>query len=230
MKASKPAQTEHQSTWEGDSLPPLRIVGEKPSVSSAGYAPNPNSVAPTTHTSSVVTLKAPAAPQSSSSSSWILRHLLILACVAAFSLPAYYLASRFIVTAVVIQGRSMNPTLEDGQRYYLNRWRYLFLPPERGDLVVIKDPGHVDYAVKRIVGKPQDWLNLRDGRIFVNGRRLNEPYLPAGTRTDAPDMQEKWIRLGENQYYVLGDNRQASEDSRFYGVVRSQQILGILVK
>jgi signal peptidase I len=160
----------------------------------------------------------------------LFRHLLILACVAAFSLPAYYLASRFIVTAVVIQGKSMTPTLKDGERYYLNRWRYAFIPPSRGDLVVIKDPGHADFAVKRIIAKPGDWVNIRDGNIYLNGKRLDEPYLPTGTRTDAPDMKEKWIRLGHGQYYVLGDNRRASEDSRFYGVVHRAQILGILVK
>jgi signal peptidase I len=161
---------------------------------------------------------------------WLWRHLLVLACVAAFSLPAYFLASRYIVTAVVIQGRSMTPTLKDGDRYYLNRWRYLFLKPNRGDLVVIKDPGHSDFAVKRIVAKPKDWLNIRDGNIFLNGKRLDEPYLPTGTRTDAPDMKEKWIQLGQDQYYVLGDNRTASEDSRYYGVIHRAQILGILVK
>ena len=163
-------------------------------------------------------------------STWLLRHVLVLLCVAAFSLPAYFLASRFIVTAVVIQGRSMTPTLKDGERYYLNRWRYLFMAPERGDLVVIKDPGHSDFAVKRIVAKPKDWLNIREGNIFLNGRRLEEPYLATGTRTDLPDMKEKWVQLGENQYYVLGDNRKASEDSRFYGVIHREEVLGVLVK
>jgi signal peptidase I len=164
------------------------------------------------------------------SRSWLVRQLVILFCVAAFSLPAYFIASRFVVTAVVIQGRSMTPTLNDGDRYYLNRWRYLFVSPERGDMVVIKDPGHSDYAVKRIVAKPKDWLNIREGKIYLNGKRLDEPYLPTGTRTDSPDLKEKWIQLGEDQYYVLGDNRKSSEDSRYYGVIRGTEILGILVK
>lgn len=221
MKASLPAQTKHTTTpWEGGTIPPLRMVGEKPSVITATFTPATNKVpaAPA----------APAAPVLIRSS--LLRHLLIVVCVAACSLPAYYLASRFIVTAVVIQGRSMTPTLQDGDRYYLNRWRYLFTAPDRGEMVVIKDPGHSDYAVKRIVGKPGDWLNIRDGSIFLNGRRLSEPYLPTGTQTDAPDRQEKWIQLGQDQFYVLGDNRKASEDSRYYGVVLGDQILGMLVK
>jgi len=103
----------------------------------------------------------------------------------------------------------------------------------RGALLVtrvIKDPGHNDFAVKRIVARPYDWLNLKDGMIYVNEKRLNEPYLDEGMRTDAPDLKEKWIQLGRDQYYVLGDNRSNSEDSRFYGVVHRKDILGQLIK
>jgi signal peptidase I len=158
------------------------------------------------------------------------RHLLVLLCVAVLSVPAYFLVSRFVVTAVIVQGRSMTPTLQDGDRYYLNRWRYLFVSPQRGDIVVIRDPGHNDFAVKRIVAQPLDWINLRDGQIFINGRRMEEPYLEKNTRTDAPDLKEKWVQLGPDQYYVLGDNRANSEDSRFYGRVQGKDILGLLVK
>lgn len=220
MKASQPAQTKHTTTWEGGDGPSLRLTGEKASVVTPSIGPSPASTLETRDTA------RPAQPPRHG----LLRHALVLLCVVAFSLPTYFLVSRFVVTAVVIQGRSMTPTLNDGERYYLNRWRYLFLPPNRGDMVVIRDPGHSDYAVKRIVGKPKDWLNIRDGNLYVNGKRLNEPYLANGTRTDTPDQQEKWIQLGEDQYYVLGDNRKASEDSRFYGVIRRDQILGILVK
>jgi signal peptidase I len=96
--------------------------------------------------------------------------------------------------------------------------------------VVLKDPGHNDFAVKRIVGGPNDWVNLRNSGVYLNGKRLAEPYLPEGTRTAVPDRQEKWILLGPNQYYVLGDNRSNSEDSRFYGVIPRKSILGVLIK
>ena len=153
-----------------------------------------------------------------------------LLCVAGFSILAYFVVSRFVVTAVVIQGRSMQPTLKDGERYYLNRWRYLFAKPKHGDVIVLKDPGHRDFAVKRIVGGPNDWVNVRDGKLYLNGKRLAEPYLPEGTRTTVPDKQEKWILLGPDQYYVLGDNRSNSEDSRYYGVVKRKNILGVLIR
>lgn len=150
--------------------------------------------------------------------------------VALLSIPAYFVASRYIITAVVIQGRSMMPTLKDGEHYYLNRWQYLLTSPRRGDIVVIKDPGHDDFAVKRIVAQPFDWINIKNGSLFVNGRRLEEPYLAEETRTDTPDLQEKWIQLGKEQYYVLGDNRENSEDSRFYGRVMRGNIIGKLIK
>lgn len=215
MKASLPAQTKHTTPWEGGEISPLRLPGEK-TAEPSGQA-----------TAAPVVKDFPAKVDSQP---WLLRHVVILLCVAAFSFAAYYAASRYVVTAVVIQGRSMTPTLNDGDRYYLNRWRYMFTAPERGDLVVIKDPGHSDYAVKRIVAKPNDWLNIREGKVYLNGKRLAESYLAEGTRTEFPDLKEKWIQLGHDQYYVLGDNRKASEDSRFYGVVHRGQILGILVK
>ena len=214
MELYPPTQNRRgQPLWEGDQLPPLRLRGEKRSVLEQ---PKPTSII------------IPAAPEAKASG--LKRQMLALLCVALFSVPAYYLASRFIVTAVVIQGRSMSPTLQDGEHYFLNRWRYLFLQPQRGDLVVIKDPGHNDFAVKRIVARPYDWLNLKEGMIYINGKRLDEPYLDQPIRTDAPDLREKWIQLGRNQYYVLGDNRGNSEDSRFYGVVYRKNILGLLIK
>lgn len=214
-----PTQTQRQTHWEGASLPPLRMRDEKPSVESVP-APAPAPVAPKTSEASVAT----------GPSNWFRRNSTALLIMALLSVPAYFVASRYIVTAVVIQGRSMMPTLKDGEHYYLNRWQYLLASPKRGDIVVIKDPGHDDFAVKRIVAQPFDWINIKNGSLFVNGRRLEEPYLAKDTRTETPDLQEKWIQLGKDQYYMLGDNRENSEDSRFYGRVMRANIIGKLIK
>jgi signal peptidase I len=215
MEIFPPTQTNNQPLWEGESLPPLRMLDEEPVV------PRPIVAAP----------KAPvAAPAPQIEKPWFQRYSLVLLFVALLSIPAYFIASRYVVTAVVVQGRSMMPTLKDGERYYLNRWRYLFVAPHRGDIVVIRDPGHADFAVKRIVAQPYDWINLKHGQIYINGRRLDESYLAKDTRTDAPDLKEKWIQLGADQYYVMGDNRSNSEDSRFYGRVTRKNILGHLIK
>jgi len=122
----------------------------------------------------------------------------------------------------------MTPTLQDGDRFILNRWSYFRSAPQRGDLVVVKDPGHHDYAVKRIVGVPGETLFFKRGELLVNGKHLFEPYLPSGTQTYLPDSAEKLVLTGQNQYFVLGDNRANSEDSRFYGAVHRSQIIGAI--
>src|SRR3954452_1516920 len=77
------------------------------------------------------------------------QQLLLLVLLTGLCLGGYYLVSRFVATSVIVQGRSMLPTLQDGERFILNRLSYFRHRPERGDLVVVKDPGHTDYAVKR---------------------------------------------------------------------------------
>ncbi|MEY2409946.1 MAG: signal peptidase [Verrucomicrobiota bacterium] len=207
--------------WEGCHLPPLRMADEQGRYIPNGFvpltvsAPGTDSVPPAA--------ARPAAPANS-----FMRQLSLLLVFGVLCLGAYYIISRFVVTPVVIQGRSMTPTLRDGECYFLNRWIYIFKSPARGDLVVIKDPGHDDFAVKRIIARPGDWLNLKDGKVYLNGERLNESYLPKGTFTATGDSLEKWYQLGVQQYFVMGDNRACSEDSRVYGNILRGNILGAI--
>lgn len=159
-----------------------------------------------------------------------IRQMISLAIFGLLCIASYFLFSRFAFTRVIIQGRSMMPTLCDGEYYILNRLAYFFTAPARGDLVVIRDPGHNDFAIKRIIAKPGDWLNLKDGKVYLNGRRLVEPYLREGTFTATPTAGEKWIELGKGQYFVMGDNRPWSEDSRTYGRIERSSILGAVRK
>jgi signal peptidase I len=143
----------------------------------------------------------------------------------------YLLVSRFVLQTVQVQGQSMVPTLHDEDRYFLNRWIYYFHPPQRGDVVVLKDPSDGDYAVKRIVGLTGDCIYLKSGRIYLNGRELREPYLAPHTVTDTcGNVDEELILCGREQYFVLGDNRPNSFDSRIYGPVPRQNIVGELVR
>ena len=140
----------------------------------------------------------------------------------------YGFIHRYVITSVIVQGRSMTPTLQDGERYLLDRWTYNYRRPERGDVIVLRDPGHQDLAIKRIVGMPGDTIHLRDGALMLNGKRAIEPYLSSGTRTFTPDLKSRLFILGEDQYFVLGDNRAVSEDSRFYGPIHRQRIVGCI--
>ena len=158
------------------------------------------------------------------------RQFLLLGIITVLCVICYQVVSRHIATAVIVQGRSMLPTLHDGDRFILNRLSYFRHAPQRGDVVVVKDPGHNDYAVKRIVGMPSETVYFKRGEVMVNGKRLFEPYLVQGTQTFLPDTREKLIMVGKDQYFVLGDNRGNSEDSRYYGAVNKSQIVGAIVR
>jgi signal peptidase I len=158
------------------------------------------------------------------------RRLQTLVIMLVLSLAAYYFFSRFVVMTVVVQGRSMTPTLLDGEHLMLNRMAFLLDSPTRGDLVVLKDPGHSDYAVKRVVGLPGDALRFDGGEVFLNGRKLRELYLGAGLPTFTPDFKRKCVALAAGEYFVLGDNRNNSEDSRYYGAIRQSDILGLVCR
>ena len=213
-----PTQVQPTEVGEGGAISPLRIEGQTKSYGLAEPASDEQPV------------RAVVAGSVRLLSRRFVRQLIALAIFGLLCVVSYFAFSRYVVTPVIIQGRSMTPTLRDGEYYLLNRLAYFFKAPARGDVVVLRDPGHSDFAVKRIIAKPGDWLNLRDGKVFLNGRRLVEPYLPKGTLTFTPDSQEKWIELGKEQYFVMGDNRGWSEDSRIYGRIERSSILGAIRK
>jgi signal peptidase I len=149
--------------------------------------------------------------------------------VAAAAYGCFQLSSRYIFQAVQVNGSSMAPTLANADRYLLNRWIYHVREPRLEEIVVLRDPVDNGYLVKRIIAKPGDRVYLKGGKIFVNGELLIESYLPRGTRTfgDPHYREQMWI-CGVNQYFVLGDNRDNSADSRNFGAVPQQRILGLV--
>jgi signal peptidase I len=157
-----------------------------------------------------------------------IRQCLIIAVLAVGS---YFFISHYVLQSVEVSGASMVPTLHDSDRYLLNRLVYDFRAPHRGEIVVVKDPTDGAYCVKRVVGLPGETLYFKDGRLFVNGEELNEPYLRRGTMTFTPErVQRELVVCGKGRYYVLGDNRNNSFDSRFYGPVSRENILGVVVR
>ena len=152
--------------------------------------------------------------------------------VVAFGLAAlsYFFISRFILQSVKVVGTSMTPTLQDSQHYLLNRWIYHVRSPHRAEIVVLRDPLDNGYSVKRVVAGAGDSIYIRGGHVFVNGHQLQEPYLSANTPTYTyTHYRDELIVCGRNQYFVLGDNRKNSVDSRSYGPIPLKNILGMLV-
>jgi signal peptidase I len=140
-----------------------------------------------------------------------------------------FLGIKLVVQNFKIQGASMEPTLHDGQFLLVNKLVYQGLgEPQRGDIVVFKaweQGGGVEERdfIKRVVGLPGDTLEIRDNSVFVNGQTLGEPYLePSNLTTDRIGP----ITLGPEEYYVMGDNRGNSSDSRTYGPLDQEHIIG----
>ena len=144
------------------------------------------------------------------------------------ALLSYLLFSRYVLSTVQVCGTSMSPTLHNGDRFLLNRIDCLLRLPQRGDVVVIRDPVHGEYAVKRIVALPQEHVCLQRNIIHVNGRRLVEPYLPASAVDTEDAALERPFTIKSDHYFVMGDNRNNSEDSRAYGAVPRHLIAGVI--
>jgi len=128
----------------------------------------------------------------------------------------------FIGSVYVVEGTSMDPTYPAGTHLYGTP---ISTPLDRGDVVLVDD-GKDDYAVKRVVGLPGETLQLWRGRVFINRQMLIEPYLPKHTYTYPMEMARRGATfiLGEREYFVLGDNRICSVDSRAYGPVHRKQV------
>jgi signal peptidase I len=156
------------------------------------------------------------------------RSLVHLGLVLVLSVGSYFFCSRFVYTTVEIRGLSMYPNLVPGDRFLLNLWRHVFQAPRRGELVVIRDPVHGDFAVKRVVGLPGETIQMRRNIAYVDGHRLVEPYLPASALASEDALMERGLVVPESGYFVLGDNRDNSEDSRRYGAVPRRNVFGTI--
>lgn len=125
-------------------------------------------------------------------------------------------------------GQSMEPTIYSGDKVLVNRLVYEVKSPKRGDLIVFRPNGNENahYHIKRVVGEPGDTVTIESGRVFINGEILDEKILTE-SMTDA-GLAEEGVTLGKDEYFVLGDNRNNSEDSRSadIGNVRREDILG----
>ena len=132
----------------------------------------------------------------------------------------------FLYQPVKVEGTSMMPSLIDQERIFINKFVYRFGIADigRGDTVVFWFPGDPSKSyIKRVIGAPGDAIEVIEGKVFVNGRVLPEPYVPDEYR-DRVSMPRSVVP--PDQYFVLGDHRSSSNDSRMWGMVPRRYIYG----
>ena len=132
-----------------------------------------------------------------------------------------------VITSVryMVDGDSMQPGLASNQHILVDRLAYRFRPPASGDMVVLRDPGQPGvHCIKRIIGLPGEHVRMELGRAFIDGRALEEPY-SVGEELSVTPLPSQWL-LDSGEYFVLGDHRQDSRDSRSFGPVQRGDIIG----
>lgn len=146
---------------------------------------------------------------------WV--YSLVIAAVLAFTIKA------FIFDIIQVSGTSMVPTLHNNDRLIVEKISMYSKKIFRGEIVIL-DPGDKGRGIyiKRIIGLPGDELEIKNGEVYINGTKLQEDYLKPGTYTDV-DMK---LKVPEDCVFVLGDNREVSEDSRYIGPIPIKNLKG----
>ncbi|MFC7440727.1 signal peptidase I [Laceyella putida] len=137
--------------------------------------------------------------------------LLIYACLFAWTVNHYGIAFS------VVNGTSMQPTLHDGDHLLINKFQFLLDKPKVGDVITFRDPSDPErYLVKRVIGLPGDTIEIRQGRLYRNGKQVREPYIDSLIE----DGDFGPVKVRKETVFVMGDNRHryASRDSRYSGV------------
>jgi signal peptidase I len=163
----------------------------------------------------------PEEPRTRNKAGGFLEFLIILAV--AFVL-VFGFVRPFVLEAFYIPSESMVPTLEVGDRVFVNKFIYRFSEPERGDIVVFESVnGGEEDLIKRVVALPGDEIEVRNGTVLVNGEEQEEPYLNRGLPFNGSYQPTE---IPEGEVFVMGDNRANSADSRVFGALPVENIEG----
>ena len=154
------------------------------------------------------------------------RNLIEWVVIIVGALLVAFVVKTFLVQAFYIPSGSMLPTLQEQDRVLVNKLSYDLHGVERGDIIVFKGPeqaqGEVKNLIKRVIGLPGETVEAHDGFIFVDGKQIKESYLGPDVTTGPLEP----IKVPPNHYWVMGDNRPNSKDSRYFGAIDEDLIIG----
>ncbi len=161
--------------------------------------------------------KAPTANRAATLFAAWVRDLIISLAISAFIIV-------FLYQPVKVEGTSMMPSLDDQERIFINKFVYRIEPIQHGDIIVFRYPRDPAKSfIKRVIGVAGDHVRIEDGRVYLNGRQLVEDYVP---RTYEDDRSYPDVIVPPDSYFVLGDHRSLSNDSRDFGPVDASYIYG----
>lgn len=146
-----------------------------------------------------------------------------------FVLLAAFILRSFLIQPFVVDGQSMEPNFQNQEYLIVEKLSYKLHQPQRGDVIVFRAPSNPEYDyIKRIIALPGETVTVKMGQIYINGNELEENYLSKGEKTLIGSDEKMTLErtLGANEYFVLGDNRDHSSDSREFGVLAEKMIIG----
>jgi signal peptidase I len=147
-----------------------------------------------------------------------------------FALAIFVVVYLFLFQPNQVKGNSMHPTFKDGQYIFTDKISYRMGTPKRGEVIVFKDPKNPDIDfIKRIIGMPGDTVKISEGRVYLNGQILDESNYLASDVFTGPESylsENQELTVPEGFYFVMGDNRPHSSDSRDFGPVKPSDFVG----